>query len=70
MTPLVVDRRTAAAALGVSLWTLDQYIAAGVLPTVNLPSSKYEGTRTRRVLIAAADLEEFVNRRRTKAVTA
>jgi predicted site-specific integrase-resolvase len=68
MTPLILNRREAAAALGISLWTLDQYIASGTLPTVNLPSSKHAGERSRRVLVAVADLEDFVARCRTKAV--
>jgi predicted site-specific integrase-resolvase len=62
MTPLVVSRKEAAAALGVSLWTLDQYIADGSLPVVKLPSTCHGGERSRRVQIAVAALEEFVRK--------
>lgn len=65
MTPLCLDRRTAAATLGVSLWVLDQYIADGLLPTVNLPSTRHVGERSRRVLISADDLRDFVKRHRS-----
>jgi predicted site-specific integrase-resolvase len=64
MTPLLVDRKAAAAALGVSLWTVDQYIADGTLPVVKLPSSRHVGERSRRVLISADDLKAFVERHR------
>lgn len=65
MTPLTVDRKTAAAAIGVSLWMLDRYIADGLLPTVKFPS-RYEGDRSRRVLIAVSDLEVFVVQHRVQ----
>lgn len=60
MTALCVDRKDAAAALGISMWVLDRYIAEGKLPVVRLPSTKYPGEQNRRVLIAVADLEAFV----------
>jgi len=60
MTPLTVDRKTAASMLSVSLWTLDSWIAAGKIRTVALPSTRYAGERNRRVLIAVADLEKFI----------
>ena len=64
MTPICVDRKKAAAALGVSAWVLDRYIADGLLPVVRLPSTKHDGELSRRVLIAVADLEAFVKRHR------
>jgi predicted site-specific integrase-resolvase len=64
MTPLTYSRDMASAALGVSKWVLDRYIADGLIPVVELPSTKRRGERTRRVLIAVADLEEFVNKYR------
>lgn len=68
MTPLCHDRKSAAAALGVSLWTLDQYIADGRLPTVKLPSSRHAGETSRRVLIAADDLKTFVAQHRSGVI--
>jgi predicted site-specific integrase-resolvase len=68
VTPLCVDRREAAKALGVSLWTLDQFIADGTLPVVKLPSSRHVGEQSRRVLIAVTDLEKFVERHRAGGV--
>ena len=68
MTPLCLDRKAAAAALCVSLWTLDQYIADGQLPTVKLPSSRHPGELSRRVLISADDLKAFVERCRSGKV--
>ena len=62
MTPLCVDRRAAAAALGISTWVLDRYIADGSLPAVKLPSTKDSRAMSRRVLIAMTDLEAFVAR--------
>lgn len=67
MTPLCVDRKEAAQALGVSAWVLDRMIADGLLPVVRLPSTKYRDGQSRRVLIAVADLEEFVKKCRGMA---
>jgi predicted site-specific integrase-resolvase len=64
MTPLCVDVNAAAAALGVSKWVIRRYVADGLLPTVKLPSVKHPGETSRRVLIAVADLEQFVQRHR------
>jgi hypothetical protein len=68
MTPLVLTRKEAAAALRVSVWILDRYIADGLLPTVTLPSTKHPGEKNRRVLIAVADLEAFVAKHREPAL--
>ena len=67
MTPLCVDVRQAAAAIGVSPWVVRHYIASGLLATVKLPSTKYPGEMSRRVLIARADLEAFVLKHRQVA---
>lgn len=69
MPPLVltVTRKEAAAALRVSVWVLDRYIADRVLPTVKFPSSKRFGEESRRVLIAVSDLEAFVQKHREVA---
>jgi hypothetical protein len=62
VTPIVVDVKTAASMLGVSAWTVREYVAAGDLPVVKLPATKGAQSRSRRVLIAVADLEAFVAR--------
>lgn len=64
MTPLCVDLEEAAAAIGVSPWVVRHYIASGLLPTIKFPSTKRAGEMSRRILIAVADLEEFVRRHR------
>lgn len=62
--PLCVDLRTAAAAIGVSVWVLRRWIDEGRIPTVRFPSVKHEGEPSRRVLIASKDLRAFVKRHR------
>lgn len=62
MTPLVVDVKTAASLIGVSVWTIREYVASGELPVVKMPATKGPETRSRRVLIAVTDLEAFVAR--------
>ena len=59
---LCVDLKTAATAIGQSVWTLRGYIDEGLIPTMKFPSSKYPGETSRRVLIAVDDLKEFVQR--------
>jgi predicted site-specific integrase-resolvase len=63
-----LDRKAAAAALNVSRWTLDQYIADGRLPVVKLPSSRHPGEMSRRVLISSDDLKAFIERHRSGVV--
>jgi hypothetical protein len=67
VAPLCVDVKTAAASIGVSVWTLRSYIDEGLIPTVKLPSSKHPGEISRRVLIAVEDLRLFVNQHREAA---
>ena len=62
---LCFTRPEAARALGITVWTLDRYIAEGALPVVRFPSVKHNGERSRRVLVASADLEKFVAQHRT-----
>ncbi len=64
MMPLVLSRKEAALALNVSVWVLDRYIADKLLPVVSLPSTKYPGEMSRRIVVAVADLEAFVQRHR------
>jgi hypothetical protein len=67
--PLLLDRETAAAALGISVWCLDQYILDGQLPIVRLPSSRDPKRKSRRVLISADDLKAFIACHRSGEVT-
>jgi predicted site-specific integrase-resolvase len=67
VTPLCVSVKEVATALGVSPWVVRHYIASGLLPSVQLPSTKYRGEASRRILVAVADLEEFVQRHREVA---
>jgi hypothetical protein len=64
VTPLCVDRKEAADALKISPWVLDRYIADGLLPVVRFPSTAHDGEPSRRVLIAVADLEAFIEKHR------
>ena len=63
--PICVDVKQAAAMLGVSVWTVREYVATGDLPAVKLPATKGAEVQSRRVLIAVADLEAFVTRCRS-----
>lgn len=66
MTPLCVDVKEAATLLRISVWSVRRHIDDGDLPTVQFPSGKIPGTRSRRILIAVADLEAFVATHRTE----
>jgi predicted site-specific integrase-resolvase len=67
VSPLCLSVKQAAASLGVSEWIVRHYVASGLLPTIKLPSTKHEGEDNRRILIAVADLEMFVNKHREVA---
>lgn len=64
LTPLCLDVKDAAAAVGLSTSVLRAYIDNGILPCVKFPSAKHQGEPSRRVLIAVADLEKFVDAHR------
>jgi hypothetical protein len=66
MTPprLCVDVAAAAVMLGCGKSAVRKWISTGDLPIVRLPSEKHHGERSRRVLIAVADLEIFVAKHR------
>lgn len=60
------DVKAAGEYLGVSAWTVRDWIAAGRIPTVELPSiPAREGDRPRssfrRILIDRADLDAFID---------
>jgi excisionase family DNA binding protein len=64
VTPLCVPVEKAAEALGVGTSAVRRWIESGELPIVKFPSEKYEGEKSRRVLIAVTDLEAFVAKHR------
>jgi hypothetical protein len=66
MTPICVDVERAAEMIGLSPSVVRGYIDAGVLPVIKFPSAsaKHQGEKSRRVLIAVADLEAFVAKHR------
>jgi len=67
--PRLLDLRAAAAYLGVSYWTIRDWVLAEYLPVVNLPPLRpREGDRARknlrRVLIDRPDLDAFIERQK------
>ena len=62
---LCVDVEAAALALGVGKSAIRRWIESGDLPCVKFPSERHAGETSRRVLLAVADLEKFVERHRT-----
>ena len=62
--PLCVDVPAAALALGVGTSSVRRWSESGELPVVKFPSEKHHGEKSRRVLIAVADLERFVAKHR------
>jgi predicted site-specific integrase-resolvase len=67
MAPLCVNVKAAAAALGVSPWTVRYLIADGQLPVIKLPSAKSNAESNRRILIAVEDLNALVAKHREVA---
>lgn len=59
MTPLVYSLQEAAAALGVSEWSVRRFVADGLLPAVRYPSTRDTGRGNRRVLISVDALRAF-----------
>lgn len=66
-TALLLSVEQAAQALGVSPWTVRQYVADGTLPRVVLPSTKGPAKHSRRVLVAVSDLERLISESRAGA---
>ena len=69
--PRLLNLRTAAAYVGVSYWTIRDWVLAGFIPTVDLPPLRpREGERARaglrRVLIDRADLDAFIEARKQR----
>lgn len=63
MTPICVDIATAASMIGMSPTVVRGYIDAGLIPVIKFPAAKLDD-KSRRVLIAVADLEAFVTKHR------
>ena len=66
IAPLCVDVEHAAEMIGMSASVLRAYVDSGLLPCIKFPSAsaKHQGEKSRRVLIAVADLERFVEAHR------
>ena len=64
LQPLVVDVKKAAEMLGVSAWSVREYVNAGELKSIKLPSVATNNASTRRLLFAVDDLREFIARYR------
>ena len=69
----LLSLRQAAAYLGVSFWSVRDFVLAGFLPTVSLPplrprAGDRQKATLRRVLIDRADLDVFIEKRKCAAV--
>lgn len=62
---LAVDIPHAAEMIGANASDVRGWIASGLLPCVKFPSTRRPGERSRRILIAVADLETFVREHRS-----
>ena len=65
----VLNLKDGARYIGVSFWTLRDYILQGLIPTVQMPALRArDGARPslslRRVLVDRADLDAFIERRK------
>lgn len=63
--PQLVDERRAGEMLGLSYWTIREYVAAGLIPTVTPPSPLNHHRKLRRKLIDVADLRAFIAAHKT-----
>jgi hypothetical protein len=67
--PLLVDEAGAGVLLGgISAWTVREYIAAGLIPTVSPPSPLNTRRKLRRKLIDVADLRAFIAKHKSGVV--
>jgi hypothetical protein len=66
MTPLCLDVKEAAAAVGLSASVLRGLIDQGLIPVIKFPSAsaKHQGEKSRRVLVSVDDLRAFVEKHR------
>lgn len=70
--PRLLNMRQAAKYLGCSFWTIRDYVLQGLIPVVNLPPLRARtGARQRetlrRVVIDRADLDKFVDMRKSRS---
>jgi hypothetical protein len=71
--PRLLNLHAAANYLGVSFWTLRDWLLQGLIPVVELPALRpREGERSkkqlRRVLVDVRDLDTFVEGRKRKEI--
>ncbi|MDA2937546.1 helix-turn-helix domain-containing protein [Acidobacteria bacterium AH-259-A15] len=67
ISPRLLDLNAGAAYLGVSYWTMRDYIFRGVIPQVKLPHpTDPDGNVLRRILIDRQDLDAFIERHKEK----
>ncbi len=70
VTPRLLGVREAAHYLGISAWSIREWIAAGVVPCVKvlLPTTtKRRGETCRRVLVDVRDLDTLIERWKAKS---
>jgi hypothetical protein len=71
LTPRLVGVKVAALYLGISAWSVREWIASGVIPrvAVALPrSAKRKGDTCRRVLVDVRDLDALIDRWKARGV--
>lgn len=65
--PRLLSLEDAKIYLGLSYWTVRDYVDSGQLPTVKLPSARAnDGRVIKRVLIDRRDLDQFVEKHKEK----
>ena len=63
----LLDLDEAAHYLGVSYWTMRDYVHGGIIPKVELPHPRDpDGRVLRRILIDRNDLDEFIEKNKEK----
>jgi hypothetical protein len=70
--PRAFNLRQGAAYLGVSYWTLRDYVLAGLIPTIEMPAlrprdGERQRSNLRRVLVDREDLDRFLESRKVGA---
>jgi hypothetical protein len=63
--PDLVDEHAGAEMCGVSFWTFRGYIAAGLIPHVELPSPLNSRRKLRRKLVDPVDIRQFIQEHKT-----
>ncbi len=60
LEPLLLDEHSAARLLGISYWSVREYVNSGLLPLVSPPCPLNLRRRLRRRLIDRRDVERFI----------